>query len=211
MRILVVADVHGQEAAIKTIGEQIKRYSPDLVLVCGDISQFGPPEWARTFLDKIPVRTMALPGNCDPEVVVDSINESKAILLHKQKNEMDGLVFVGLGGSNPTPFGTLFEFTEDEIFMALDDIMVEGAILVVHAPSKGHLDGTPSAQDLGSQAISDIVKKYSPPLVISAHIHEARGVEREGGTTYVNPGPASKGYAAVIDISDEIMVELIQN
>jgi Icc-related predicted phosphoesterase len=209
MRILAVADIHGTENAIETINNQIKKYSPDLVLVCGDITQFGPPSWAVKFLNSIESDTFAIPGNCDPEGVASAISESKAILLHGKKQEFKGFTFVGLGGSNPTPFGTPFEFSEDDIFTSLDNIMEENVILAVHAPAMGHLDTTSSRSDLGSRAIADIVKKYSPKLVVSAHIHEARGVETEGNTTFVNPGPASKQNAAVIDLNAIIKVDLI--
>ena len=211
MKILAVADVHGTDSAIGTINEQIKRTSPDLVLVCGDITQFGPPSWAVEFLNSVPIKTLALPGNCDPEGVIPAIEESKAIPLHARMEKIDDVVFCGFGGSNPTPFGTPFEFTEDEIYSKLDEIMVEDCVLAVHAPAKGHLDTTSSSIDLGSAAISDIVKKYSPKLVVSAHIHESRGVEREEKTIFVNPGPASKGYAAFIDLNEEIHIELIQH
>ena len=209
MRILAVADVHGSSEAKKRINSQIMEYTPNIVVVCGDITQFGPPEWARDFLDGISLKTLAISGNCDPRGVLEAIEDSQAILLHGKKVEISGYTFVGLGGSNATPFNTPFELTEDEIYSALNDLMVERAVLMVHAPSKGHLDKTAISDDLGSQAIADIVSKFSPRLVISAHIHEARGVEREGKTTYVNPGPASRGYAAVIDLNDEIKVDLI--
>ncbi|UCF08910.1 MAG: hypothetical protein JSW28_04265 [Thermoplasmata archaeon] len=81
-----------------------------------------------------------------------------------------------------------------------------------HAPAQGHLDSTATLEKLGSQAVSWIVSEFKPPLVISGHIHEARGVEKEGATTYVNPGPASQGYAAIIDVEGkEVKVELIRN
>jgi Icc-related predicted phosphoesterase len=209
LRILAIADVHGTEEAKDVVNDQIKEHAPDLVLVCGDITQFGPPEWAKRFLDNITQRSFALPGNCDPKEVVAAIEKSKATLIHGKKEEFNGQIFVGLGGSNPTPFGTPFEFSEDEIYTVLDDVMVEDAVLAVHAPALGHLDKTGSRSGLGSRAILDIVKKYSPKLVVSAHIHEARGVENEGKTTFVNPGPASMGNAAVIDINGVIHVELI--
>lgn len=209
MRILAIADVHGTESAIGTVNDQIRTHEPDLILVCGDITQFGPPKWALKFLDSMPITTLALPGNCDPEGVIEAIENSKAISLHGNKREIQGMTFVGFGGSNTTPFVTPFEFTEDEIFSALDDIMMEDVVLAVHAPPRGHVDRTSSKSDLGSRAIADIVEKYSPKLVVSAHIHESRGVEKNDRTVFVNPGPASKGYAAIIDINDDINVELI--
>ncbi len=209
MRILAVADIHGASEAKKRINSQIVEYTPNIVVVCGDITQFGPPEWAKDFLDSISLKTLAIPGNCDPRGVLEAIEDSQAIPLHGKKVELSGYTFVGLGGSNSTPFNTPFELSEDEIYSSLDNLMIQGALLVVHSPSKGYLDKTATSDDLGSQAIADIVSKFSPPLVISAHIHEARGVEREGKTTYVNPGPASRGYAAIIDLNDEIKVDLI--
>jgi Icc-related predicted phosphoesterase len=211
MRILAIADVHGSKDAKHTINSQIQKYIPNLVIVCGDITQFGPPEWALDFLNGISLKTLAIPGNCDPKGVIEAIEDSQAILLHGKREEIGGHTFVGLGGSNTTPFGTPFELSEKEIYEILLGIMVKGAVLVVHAPAKGHLDGTSAVSDLGSESILRIISEFSPPLVISAHIHEARGVEKEGYTTFVNPGPTSQGYAAIIDLNDGIEVELIRN
>lgn len=209
MRILAIADVHGAKEARKRVDTQIKEYTPHAVIVCGDITQFGPPEWAQDFLDAIPLKTLAIPGNCDPKSVLEAIEDSQAIPLHAKRVELGGYTFVGLGGSNRTPFSTPFELSEEDIYETLKDIMVKGAVLVVHAPAKGHLDKTSTTMELGSESIARIISEFSPPLVISAHIHEARGVEKERETTYVNPGPASRGYAAVIDLDGEVEVELI--
>jgi Icc-related predicted phosphoesterase len=211
MRILVIADIHGSKDARKNVANQVKEHVPNVVVVCGDITQFGPPEWATDFLNSIPLRTLAIPGNCDTKDLLEAIEESAAIPLHAERVELEGITFVGLGGSNRTPLDTPFELSDEEIYETLKEVMVKGAILVVHSPAKGHLDKTPVLDNLGSQALSWIINEFSPPLVISAHIHEARGVEKDGETTYVNPGPASEGYAAVIDINDEIKVELIKD
>jgi len=211
MRILAIADVHGSNEARKRVNSQIMEYTPNIVIVCGDITQFGPPEWALDFLNSITLKTLALPGNCDPKGVLNAIKDSPAISLHAKKVDLNNYSFVGLGGSNPTPFNTPFELSEKEIYITLKDVMVQEAILVVHAPAKGHLDKTSRAKDLGSESIAKIVSEFSPPLVISAHIHEARGVEKNDKTIYVNPGPASRGYAAIIDLNGEIEVKLIRS
>lgn len=209
MRLLAIADVHGSTEARRRVASLIEKYIPNAVIVCGDITQFGPPEWAVDFLNSIPLKTLAVPGNCDPKAVLGAIEDSQAISLHSKRVEIGGYSFVGLGGSNPTPFSTPFELTEKEIYDSLKGIMVEKAVLVVHAPSKGHLDKTSVASNLGSESIARIISEFSPVLVISAHIHEARGTEKDGGTIYVNPGPASSGYAAIIDINGDITVDLI--
>ena len=212
MRILAIADVHGSVSARKNVQAWVAEHTPNIVVVAGDITQFGPPEWAEDFLNSIPLKTLAVPGNCDPKGVLEAIENSPAIPLHGQKVEAEGYTFVGLGGSNSTPFNTPFELSEEEIYETLKNIMVEKAVLVTHGPARGHLDSTATAEKLGSQAVSWIVSEFKPLLVISAHIHEARGVEEEGGTIYVNPGPASQGYGAIIDLDgEEVKVELIRS
>ncbi len=113
-----------------------------------------------------------------------------------------------MGGSSPTPFHTPFELSEEEISAALKPLMVEGAILVTHSPPRGHVDELPWSGHTGSRAIKALVDKFAPRLVLCGHIHEARGVER-GSTTFVNPGPAFRGYSAIIDVDEEVKVNLV--
>ena len=65
MKIYSVADIHGSQYRLNLILKNIKRYAPDLVIVCGDITQFGPGDVAKNFLDQIPVETIAVTGNID--------------------------------------------------------------------------------------------------------------------------------------------------
>jgi Icc-related predicted phosphoesterase len=212
MRILAIADVHGSVSVRKNVQSWVAEHTPNIVVVAGDITQFGPPEWAEDFLNSIPLKTLAIPGNLDPRSVLEAIELSQAIPLHGKKVDVEGFTFVGLGGSNTTPFGTPFELSEEDIYETLKQVMVEKAVLVSHAPVQGHLDKTASVENSGSQALSWIINEFSPLLVISGHIHEARGVEQEGETTYVNPGPASQGYSAIIDLDgEEVKVELIRS
>ncbi|UCF08911.1 MAG: metallophosphoesterase family protein [Thermoplasmata archaeon] len=119
MRILAIADVHGSNEARKRVNAQIMEYTPYVVVVCGDLTQFGPPEWAEDFLNSIALKTLAIPGNLDPKGVIEAIENSPAIPLHGAKVELEGYTFVGFGGSNPTPMDTPFEVPEEEIFEAL--------------------------------------------------------------------------------------------
>lgn len=202
MKVLVIVDIHKNENALKNTIEYIDELKPDILIIAGDITTFGPLEFADEFLagvSKIP--TLAIPGNCDPREILTVIDQSNVTNLHGRKQTVDNVTFVGLGGSNTTPFNTPFELSEDEIYSALDEIMEPGVILVLHFPVKGHLDIVPRGVHTGSSSALEIVKKYRPSLVISGHIHETRGIETdENGIQYVNPGPMKDGYAAIIDI-----------
>ena len=71
MKIYSVADTHGSQYRLNLVLKNVERYSPDLVVFCGDITQFGPGDVAKNFLDQIPVDTLAVTGN------IDSIDEKR--------------------------------------------------------------------------------------------------------------------------------------
>lgn len=200
MRILVLSDIHGSETGVMTSLELCQRYEPDLAVVCGDITQFGPNEWGLKYLDRIPVRTLAVPGNCDPEDLHMTIEKSRAENLHKKKTNVSGLTFVGGGGSDPTPFNTIFEIREDVMSGWLEPLRTDNAILVTHAPAYGFLDRNYKGSHSGSKSIRRIVDSWNPILHLSGHMHEARGVDLNGETVCVNPGPAKDGLGALVDL-----------
>ncbi len=207
MRVLLAADLHGSMHGVKVIHETIDKTSPDLFIVCGDLTDFGPVSFAREFLQDIHVKTFAVPGNCDPPEIVRDLEEL-GVNLHGKKAGFGGSTFVGLGGSNPTPFNTDFELPEEEIARILGPIMEPGVILVSHPPPFGFCDAVRGGQHAGSKAVREAVDRFQPRLVMTGHIHEARGISR-GPTTVVNPGFAAKGELAIVNLDGEIEIELI--
>ncbi|MFQ6060431.1 MAG: metallophosphoesterase [Thermoplasmata archaeon] len=207
MRILVISDLHGSDKGVRIIHSWIDETRPELLLLCGDITHFGPISFARDFLEELNVRTLAIPGNCDPIRILDLLDEL-GVNLHRKKVRIDGLTFVGFGGSNPTPFNTLFEIPEQEIWESLSALMERQALLVTHAPPYGILDVAHPAGNLGSRSVRKIVEDYRPRLSVFGHIHEARGLKK-GETTFLNPGEARRGYGAFVSIEDSIEVKLL--
>jgi putative phosphoesterase len=209
MRILVLSDIHSSKRALDLTLKDIEEYLPGLLIICGDITQFGPASFADEFLNSINLKTLAVPGNCDPPEVLRLL-EDKGVSVHGKSVTLEGFTFVGLGGSNVTPFNTITEFAEDYMFSTLDEMMTEDAVLVTHAPSYGYLDGPPGGDHYGSKAIVRIVEKYKPIVAMSGHIHEARGVVEDKGTLFFNPGPAMRGYRALLELTeDKAEVELL--
>ncbi len=208
MRILATTDIHGSKNALDFIETFSSRHEPDILCIAGDLSHFGPAEWSKDLLDKLPLDCLAIPGNCDPPETADLIEETTAIGLHLKKEEINGISFVGLGGSCPTPFPTLFEW-EDSYAYKIEELLDQESVLLCHNPPHGYVDKTFFGSHVGSKALREIVDRKRPRLMISGHIHEARGTDENASTRFVNPGMLAKGYAAVIDIDENIEIRLI--
>ncbi|WFN35942.1 metallophosphoesterase [Methanomicrobium antiquum] len=211
MKVLLLSDLHGQYGRMGSFLE----LDPDLVLISGDLTDMGPCEPVIQLIDEINVPCFAIPGNCDPKEILQTLEESGAVSLHGASIDIGKITIVGIGGSNPTPFKTPFELEEEEIDSILKD--AEGRvrqnvhnILLCHAPPYGTLDDV-GGNNVGSQSLKEHMKKYD--LVCCGHIHDQSGVKEVEGTIVVNPGPASEGRCALITLGEEpkeIRVELLK-
>ncbi len=207
MRIVAVSDIHGSMKMVKRLAKNMDEIRPDLVVISGDITNFGEKSDAKAILSEIPFKKAAVPGNCDPPEIVDVFEECDTVDLHGKRAEINGLIFAGLGASNPLPFSTLFTYSEENIGLILDSVAKGADVLVTHTPPYGILDKTMFGHRGGSEAIREIVDKHRPRLSLFGHIHESPGVEKVDGTVFVNPGPLKEGNYAIIEIGDEIRVQ----
>lgn len=216
MRLFAIADPHGNYSKIEELLEQSGDI--DVVLIAGDITNFGPDEKALELLDLFKPPILAVPGNCDHKSILKVIEESRATNLHNEAVKIDGVKFVGMGGSNPTPFCTPFEIEECDFDTNLNNLIGETAkpdetlVILTHSPPYGVLDEVDDMH-VGCKALSAFLDKAD--LIVCGHIHEARGIKRSGKTTIVNPGMAALGFAALIDIDVEspehnINIQLIE-
>ncbi|WP_292424087.1 metallophosphoesterase [Methanoregula sp.] len=208
--VLLIADLHGQFGKIDSFLE----LNPEAVFIAGDITNMGPVDIVDDVLSRIDVPCFAVPGNCDPKEILDTLEHSDAICLHGAQMNLGKMTLVGVGGSNPTPFNTPFELTDKQI----DDLLNAATakmektvhnVLISHAPPYDTLDLIKS-EHVGSQSIRRHMKDFD--LVCCAHIHEQRGVKDVDGVKIVNPGPAMDGYCAMLHFGNEakdIKVELL--
>ncbi|MDR0508964.1 MAG: metallophosphoesterase family protein [Candidatus Methanoplasma sp.] len=201
MKFLVVSDIHGNTAVTEWINSVAEGEDVDCILALGDITDFGPDEVAEKILGPIKRDIYAIPGNCDPLSLPETIS-NVAIDMHGRTARLNGFHVAGLGGSNPTIFNTPFELDEETIYRMLKPISKEGMILMVHAPPYGINDMIPSGLNVGSKSILRIVKEFHPILVLSGHIHEDYGVKHIEGTTFINPGPAKDGMYALVEVDE---------
>jgi Icc-related predicted phosphoesterase len=210
MNALLITDLHGQFGKL----DSFLRLEPDLVIISGDLTNFGPVAPVLSALAQIDVPCFAVPGNCDPRDIIDVLEESNAVSLHGTSIVVGKISFLGIGGSNPTPSSCPFEMKEEEIDTILTDLLQrrERAIhnvLVAHAPPEGTVDVVNGAH-VGSTALRKHLKEFD--LVCCGHVHNDRRVCDIEGVKVVNPGPAKDGNCAMIQFGDEprdIEVELI--
>jgi len=230
MRLLAISDPHGDYAQIPALVRKAgKAGSVDVVLIAGDITNFGPDELTYdllSLLEPLKCPVLAIPGNCDHRSILETIDASSAVNLENAVHTIGNVTFAGIGGSNPTPFDTVFERSEGEIGAMLDDLLsrageakaTDGAgeggdgeariVLLSHAPPKNTLDRIPGG-NAGSEAIAGAIGKAD--LIVCGHIHEDQGtmvVSAHGKeTVVVNVGQASQGKSAIITIDDGIEVQ----
>ncbi len=162
------------------------------------------------------VRCYITGGNDDHNQLVDLLQREARGPVVACENQVialqDDYLMVSLGYSNPTPWKTPREITEEELRSKIEQVFegVEDCTKVVfnmHVPPvDSTLDtcpmldtstdpptvissgGEPVMFGAGSPAVADAIKKYQPLLSLHGHIHESRGVVKIGRTTAVNPG-----------------------
>ena len=216
MKLLVIADFHGRRDRIRDVVSKVRKQTVDAVVVCGDLTNFGPAELGILMLGELAelgLPILFVPGNCDPRKLAE-VRAKDVVNLHGRCEQIGGYWFVGVGGSNPTPFRTPFELTEEAISEMLKRNFSEPqdprrVVVVTHAPPHGtKVDRVFAGLHAGSKAIREFVRSKQPLLVLCAHIHEGRGIDLLGSTCIVNPGPATRGFCAIVNLDGDVTVTL---
>lgn len=202
---------------VENVINLVKDNNVDIIAISGDITDFGTHDEAENTLNKIAesgAELIAIPGNCDSEDICSAIDKSDAFNCHNNIYDNENLAVYGFGGSNPTPFNTPFEFSEDEIYNNIKELIIrfnknininnENAkfkILLTHAPPiYTNADKIENGNHVGSSSVRKIIEEFQPDLVICGHIHEAKSSDKIGKTTIINPGMANNGDACLITI-----------
>jgi uncharacterized protein len=189
MKLLAFSDIHRDVEGAQNLAARSREC--DVVVAAGDFASVhrGLEELVDA-LSAIETPTVLVPGNNETEAALRTACEgwSAARVLHGEGTEIDGVPFFGLGGGVPvTPWDWSFDLTEEEAAERLS-ACPEHAVLVVHSPPKGHVDGS---RRLGSEAVLAAIEQKQPRLVVCGHIHEAAGEQSViGDSRVLNAGPA---------------------
>lgn len=209
MKILVLTDIHSETSAIY---EYLDENSFDTILLTGDVTEFGPEDLFVEILNKLSdyAQVYVIPGNCDPKNAVELIEKSQATNVHDKAVMLDNIQLVGFGGSNPTPFDTPNEFSEEIIYDTLnkynDQLSDKNTytILMTHAPAYNtKTDKIESGVHVGSTSVRKIIEQTQPTLNLCGHVHESKAIDTLKNTTLLNPGNAAENNAAILTITED--------
>ncbi len=145
-------------------------------------------------------------GN-DDLLAVDSVIDNSSVFVNPdlKKVFVQEYEMISLSWSNPTPWDTSRECSEEELEEKIEGMAsqvedMNTAIFNFHIPPYDTLlDQAPKLSDklvpstdetipAGSKAVLDAIKKYQPMLGLHGHIHESRGIVKIGQTICLNPG-----------------------
>lgn len=186
-KILAVGDIHGDTGLVRRLAEKAVKENVDLVILAGDITfaEQSTKNLIGPFI-KANKQVLLIPGNHESNATIDFLSE----MYHNTKN-IHGYSFkknnLGIFGAGAADVG-INMIKDSEIFNLLkkghENVKdSEKKIMVTHMHPKGskaEFSGFP-----GSIAVKKAIKEFQPNILITAHIHEAAGLEEYMGKTRV--------------------------
>lgn len=188
-KILAIGDIHGDTSLVKKLAERAKKENVDLVILAGDITflEQSTKNLIGPFV-KAKKQVLLIPGNHESIATADFLAE-----MYPNTRSIHGYSFIkgdlGIFGAGGADIG-INRTTDTELFKLLKkgNEKLKGLkkkIMVTHMHaknSKAELTGFK-----GSKAITKALKQFKPDILISAHIHEAGGIEEKlQGTKVIN-------------------------
>ena len=201
MRILIFSDIHGDTRAL----ERIVATPADLYISAGDLSTFGKAlERCGEALLPLGEKLWVIPGNHETaQENTDFCKKFGFVDFHRQVRALTGkngaTQWGGLGNSNPTPFNTPGEMSEEEIAEALKQFEgIAPLYFVVHfPPHNSGVDRVSLGRHAGSPTLRTWVDRVQPAWLFCGHIHECAGqTDVLGATQCISLGKA--GYIVEI-------------
>jgi len=187
-KILAIGDLHGDQNLVKRLAKRAKDENVDLVIIAGDLTwlEQSTKNLIGPFV-KEHKEVLLIPGNHETMPTIRTLTESypKTRHLHGYSVRKNDIGIFGAGYESSTgPFC----LEDEEIFKILkkgnDNIKyLKKKIMVTHAHPRGSIaefSGFP-----GSKAVTKAIKEFKPDILISAHIHEAGGLQEKIGKTTV--------------------------
>jgi uncharacterized protein len=170
-------------------------------------------------------RIIVTAGNDDP-FFINALFEQSSVIVYAERRIIqidENHEMLNEGFSNPTPWHTHREISEEEMLAELtkqaEQIKdVRNAVFNIHVPPfNSKLDDAPLLDEnlvpvdggrtyvpVGSKAVRQVIETFQPLLGLHGHIHEAKGQAQIGRTVCLNPGSTYgegvlSGYLITLD------------
>lgn len=198
MKLLVFSDIHNDWKAL----DRLLATEADFYIAAGDMLT-----WAKgldrcgEILQKRGDKVWVLPGNHESAKQIEEMCDRFGLHnFHERTIEVGRWIVAGLGYSNPTPFDTPGEYSEEVLAEKLAPLAaLSPLVLVCHAPPYDTaLDEVRPGRHAGSTAVRAFIDRYQPEHFFCGHIHEAEGVAVEIGRTKAR-NVGKKGYLLELD------------
>ena len=173
----------------------------------------GVDRWMKMAAEKLRgsgIRCFVCPGNDDEMEVDEVVRGAELVELGEGRVvEIDGYSMISTGWSNPTPWKTHREDSEEQLAARIEKMAAQvpdrsRAIFNLHCPPyQSGLDEAPAIdadlrllhggralRPVGSTAVRAAIEKHQPLLSLHGHIHESKGAIKIGKTLSINPGSA---------------------
>jgi Icc-related predicted phosphoesterase len=188
--------------------------------------------WLEVAAEKLKdsnVTCYMMPGNDDPPEVAEILSASGVVVnVDERCVQLDEYhEMISLGYSNPTPWDTVRELSEDQLMEKMELMATcvkapQNLVVNFHAPPfDSRLDiapeltkdfrvhtemGQPIMIPVGSTSVRTFIEKHQPLVGLHGHVHESDGMARMGRTLCINPGSAySDGvlYGAIVGLKKD--------
>jgi len=186
-RIVCLSDAHGSY-------RKVKIPEGDVLILAGDMTRKGDlQDWIKLneFLGTLPhLHKICVAGNGDycfqEEPAKARKILSKALYLQDEKTELLGLKIYG-SPWQPRFLDMAFNLERGTALQEVwAKIPVDTDILITHCPPRGILDKTALGQHIGCEELKARIEELKLKLHVFGHVHESRGVLKQGETTFVN-------------------------
>ncbi len=214
MKLLIGSDLHNSAKGLHWFLKLAEQENPDVVIFLGDFITFEPVSFARQAIrdfSGLAENVLIIPGNCDQrDILLDIDKDNHVTNLHNTSVVISGHKFTGKGGSVTCPSPTPFEDSDEHFADSLVPLIEGTEVLVLHQPIYGFRDRVSGEKHVGSLSLRNLIDIHSPRLVLSGHIHEAKGLDVYKGTHFVNPGPLLELNSAIIETASSIKVSFLK-
>ncbi len=193
MKILACTDVHNNKLALKRIVQKAKQEKPDILICCGDISNFGTDfKEAIKPLYELNLPFLFIPGNHESVEETEIIRKfyPKLINLHKAVHKEQGYTFFGFGLGGFSIREPILEKLTSKIKKETER---EKLIFITHAPIYGTKLDWLYGEHRGCISSRKFIEETKPILTLCGHFHENAGKEDKiNQTRIINPGNEGK-------------------